>query len=196
MSRHHYRATLHGAFGFALVSVAAFSIWAYAAEFFRHLGGELGMYSAIAMVFLGFSGLILAPLAGGVRPFYSAFLPAFFAYSVLWCVAWFGLKGRAGEWTGAALGCLAFTLISMKILGSAKHWLMAAMVMFILHSAGYFAGDWAMYQYCKPKAQTFAKNSSEWQYWLTLGKLTWGLFYGLGFGAGIGWVFHQSRIEA
>jgi hypothetical protein len=27
-------------------------------------------------------------------------------------------------------------------------------------------------------------------------KLSWGLCYGLGFGAGIGWVFHRARIAA
>jgi hypothetical protein len=196
MPRSLVKDTLHGSLGFALVSVAAFSIWAFAAGFFRHLGGELGMYAAIALVFLGLSGVVLGPLAGGAGRFYKAFLPAFLAYSVLWCVAWFGLKGRTGEWWGAALGCLAFTFIGMKLLGSAKGWLVAAVALFLLHSAGYFAGDWAMYQYCKPKALTFAKNSVDWQQWMTLGKLAWGLFYGLGFGAGIGWVFHQSRIEA
>jgi hypothetical protein len=196
MPRSLFKDTLHGALGFAFVSLVAFSIWAFLPSFFRSLGGEIGLYAAIAVVFLGLSGLVLGPLAGGVGRFYRAFLPAFFAYSVFWCLAWFWLKGREGEWWGAALGCLAFTLIGMKLLGSVKHWLLAAGVLFILHSAGYFAGDWAMYQYCKPKALTFVKNSAEWQQWMILGKLAWGLLYGLGFGAGIGWVFHQARIEA
>jgi hypothetical protein len=196
MQRSLIQDIIRGSIGFAVVSTTAFSVWAFAAGVFRHLGGELFLYVAIACVFLGLSGLLLGPLAGGMGRFYRAFLPAFLAYSVLWCVAWFGLKGRAGEWAGAWIGCLAFTWISMKVLGSAKGWVIAAGVLFLFHSAGYFAGDWAMYQYCKPKALTFAKNSSDWQQWMILGKLSWGFLYGLGFGAGIGWVFHQSRIEA
>ena len=196
MQRSLIKDTLHGGIGFALVSTAAFSVWAFAANFFRNIGGETGLYVAIAIVFLGFSGLVMWPMAGGIGCFYKAFFPAFLDYSALWCVAWFAFQGKVGEWLGSFLGCIVFTHVVMKKFRSEKSRLPVFAVVFLLHSAGYFAGDWAMYQYCKPKALTFAKNSSDWQHWMILGKLAWGLFYGLGFGAGIGWVFHQSRIEA
>lgn len=151
------------------------------------------MYSAIAAVFLGLSGAVLGPLAGGAGRFYRAFLPAFLIYAVLWCAAWFGLKGRAGEWTGALLGCLAFTWISMKMLGGTRGWLLAALGLFVLHTAGYFAGDSAMYDLFVPEAKAAGKGTPEWQQFMTLAKMSWGLFYGLGFGAGIGLVFHRAR---
>jgi hypothetical protein len=187
---------VHGAFGFALVSVAAFSVWAFAAPFFKDFGGELGMYAAIAAVFLGLSGLVLGPLAGGMGRFYKAFLPAFLLYSVVWCAAWFGLKGRTGEWVGIAAGSLAFTLVSMAILGSTRRWLMAALTLFVLQAAGYFAGDWAMYDVWLSKENLAGLKKVDKTQAALLGKLSWGLFYGLGFGAGIGVVFRRARVGA
>lgn len=192
MPRSLLKDTLHGSLGFAVVSIAAFSVWAFGAGWFRNLGGELGMYAAIAAVFLGLSGLVLGPLAGGVGRFYKAFLPAFLIYAVVWTAAWFGLHGRLGEWTGAGAGCVAFAWIAMKMLGSARGWLIAALALFVLHTAGYFAGDWSMYDFWladrmdkKPRPEA-----------VLAAKLSWGLFYGLGFGAGIGWVFNRARIAA
>jgi len=190
------RDVLHGALGFALVSIAAFSVWAFGAGLFRNLGGELVMYAAIAAVFLGLSGIVLGPLVGGGGRFYKAFLPAFLFYAVVWCVAWFGLKGRMGEWTGAAAGCLVFTLISMKLLGSVRGWLAAAIALFVLHTAGYFAGDWAMYDFWLEKKELIAQGNLTKPQLAILAKLSWGLCYGLGFGAGIGWVFHRARVGA
>jgi len=193
-SRSLARDVLQGALGFALVSLAAFSVWAFAGGWFRGHGGELAMYGAIAVIFLGLSGLALGGLAGGAVRFYQAFLPAFFVYSVVWCIAWFGLPDKRGEWLGSILGGVVFTLISFKILGGKRGLLGAALVFVVLHSAGYFAGDWAMHGYWQDEGRRA-------QYlWLThrgfaaLAKLSWGLCYGLGFGAGIGWVFHRARL--
>ncbi len=196
MSRSLSRDVVHGGLGFAVVSIAAFSVWAFAAPLFRGLGGEPAMYAAIAAVFLAGAGLMLGPLAGGMARFYKAFLPAFLAYSILWCAAWFGLGGRLGEWTGAAAGCLAFALIVSRLQGRGGRWLTAAVALFVLHSAGYFAGDWSMYDVFVPKARAVGRESADFQHYMTLAKLSWGLFYGLGFGAGIGWVFHASRRES
>lgn len=196
MTRSLLKDTLHGSIGFAFVSIAAFSVWAFGAEWFRPLGGELGMYAAIAAVFLAGSGIVLGPLAGGVGRFYRAFLPAFFVYAVIWTAAWFAMPDKRGEWIGAAAGCLVFAWIAMKMLGSTRGWLMAALALFVLHTAGYFAGDWSMYDVFVPKAKAAGKGTPDFQQFMTLAKLSWGLFYGLGFGAGIGWVFHKARIAA
>ena len=196
MPRSLLKDTFHGSMGFAIVSMAAFSVWAFGSGWFRTLGGELGMYAAIAAVFIGLSGLVLGPLAGGMGRFYKAFLPAFLVYAVVWTAAWFGLHGRLGEWTGAGAGCVAFAWLSMKMLGSTRGWLIAALALFVLHTAGYFAGDWAMYDVFVPKAKAAGKGTPEFQHFMTLAKLSWGLFYGLGFGAGIGWVFNRARIAA
>ncbi len=192
MPRSLLKDTLYGSIGFAFVSIAAFSVWAFGAGWFRNFGGELGMYAAIAAVFLGLSGLVLGPLAGGVGMFYNAFLPSFFVYAVVWTAAWFALPDKRGEWFGAAAGCLAFAWIAMKMLGSTRGWIIAALALFVLHTAGYFAGDWAMYDFWL--ADRMDKKPSREA--VLAAKLSWGLFYGLGFGAGIGWVFNRARIAA
>ena len=95
MSRSLLRHLLHGALGFALVSIAAFAVWAFGGPWFRGRGGEPAMYAAITAVFLGLSGAVLAPLAGGWGRFYRAFLPAFGVYALVWSLAWFSLLGLA-----------------------------------------------------------------------------------------------------
>ena len=87
-------------------------------------------------------------------------------------------------------------MISMKMLGNRRGWLAASLAFVVLHSAGYFAGDWA-YFYSK----AHGKELSESLGWAVptvrnAGRLAWGVFYGLGFGAGIGWVFHKGRPQA
>jgi hypothetical protein len=110
------RTTLHGSFGFAAVSVAAYSIWAFVP---RTVGGEKGMYALIALVYLGGAGLAMSGLLQGenrLRRFYRMFLPAFFGYALLWSVAWFLIKEPPGgwrlrEWIGAAAGTLFFSWV-------------------------------------------------------------------------------------
>lgn len=187
---------IHGALGFALVSLAAFSVWAFGVRFFKGVGGEPAMYAAIAVVFMLLSGLLLGGLAGGAGRFYKAFVPAFFLYAAVWCAAWFGLGGRQGEWLGAAAGCLVFTWVAMKLAGSSRGWWLVALVLFVLHTGGYFAGDWAMYDVWLNKEHLAELAPADRAQSALLGKLSWGLFYGLGFGAGIGCVFHRARVGA
>ncbi len=190
------RDILHGSLGFGLVSVAAFSVWGFASQFFRDFGGEPAMYAAIAVVFLVLSGLILSPLAGGMGRFYQAFLPAFALYAVVWSAVWFAMRDRTGEWVASAAGCVVFSLISMKILGSLRGWVVATLALFVLHSAGYFAGDWVMHgHFLAPETFKDLPKTDKAQAAL-MGKLAWGLLYGLGFGAGIGWVFNRARVAA
>jgi len=65
-------ATLRGAWSFALVSLAGFSIWAFAGRWFYRNVGEAGLYVAIAAVFLGMTVTrdgqpnVLATVAGVV----------------------------------------------------------------------------------------------------------------------------------
>ena len=57
------------------------------------------------------------------------------------------------------------------------------LVLFITHSAGYFIGGevfYWMHGLSKPHLST-------------LGKLVWGLSYGLGMGLGIGYAFHAAQ---
>jgi hypothetical protein len=148
------------------------------------MGSEIGMYVLIALVFLVGSGLMLSGLLSGenrMLRFYRMFLPAFAGYAVLWSMAWFWIQGRLGEWMGALAGTLFFAWVAWRSVGRAPGFMVGAGVLFALHTAGYFIGGKWMYGilgrgiegWTKPEVAVFAK-------------LGWGLFHGLGFGAGIG----------
>jgi hypothetical protein len=184
---------LWGALAFGVLSVAAFSIWAFGGAWFRGRGGELGLYGAIAAVFVLGSGVLLGCLAGGPGRFYKAFVPAFLLYAVVWCGAWFGLGGRLGEWLGAVIGGSAFVLVCLFMLGHTRGWAPVLILFLVAHCTGYFAGDWA-YACAKTHAREW---SDAWNIPVAgvakLGRLAWGLLYGLGFGAGLAVVFHHGR---
>ena len=182
---------LRGAIGFAVVSVAAFAVWAFAGRWFRGHGGEGALYASIAGVFVILTGLLLHPLVRSgyrVRRFYQAFGPAFAAYAAVWSVFWFWLKLGAGEWLGALLGSLTFVAIIAWSLGGWPAFVRAAGGFFVLHTAGYFAGGQSMallIGLSRQKPVPFLDAPTL----VILAKLSWGLLYGLGFGAGLGYVF-------
>ncbi len=179
------RSTLHGCLGFGLVSVAAYSIWAFVP---RIAGGEIGMYVLIALVYLGGAGLVLSGLLNGegkVSRFYDMFLPAFFGYALIWSLAWFLIKDPPGiklrEWLGAAAGTLFFSWACWNSLKRPAGFWIAALVLFALHTAGYFVGGKWMYGILGSGIEGWTKPQIA-----IVAKLGWGLFHGLGFGAGIG----------
>ncbi len=175
------RSTLHGALGYAAVSVAAYSIWAFAPK----LGGsEMGMYALIALVFLCGTGIALHGLLRGehrMSRFYRLFLPAFFGYALLWSAAWFLIKGRPSEWIGALAGTLFFSFIAWRSLGRAPGFWTGALALFALHTLGYFIGGEWMHGILATGIKGWSKPQVA-----IIAKLGWGFFHGLGFGAGIG----------
>lgn len=167
---------LRGGLGFAVVSTAAFAVWVFGGGWFQGHGGEAAMYAGCCAVFMLLSGLLLHPLLEGqgrVGRFYRLFIPAFLAYAIAWCGGWFWLGAGTGEWVGSLAGSLAFTLVMAAVLQGWRRWWLTALVMFVGHSAGYFAGEQVCYR------SLHSKES----------ELIWGLLYGLGFGAGIGYAF-------
>ena len=185
-------AVLYGAAGFTVVSLAAYSVWAFGGGWFRGRGGGPGLYAAIAAGVLALGGGGVHPLLRGERRlarFYGAFLPAFLAYAVVWSGFWFWLKFGAGEWLGALFGCAAFVALSAWRLGGWGAFWPALAVFFVLHTAGYFAGGWSMGE-LMTQARAEAAGSPERARLAALAKLSWGFFHGLGFGAGLGFVYH------
>lgn len=184
-----------GALGFAGVSVLAYSVWAFGGRWFHRHGGEPALYLAIALVFLGLSGVFLQSLVAGpgrLGRFYRVFLPAFLVYAVVWCAAWFALRSKAGEWLGSLGGTVAFALLASRSLGHLPGARWSAPLLFLTHSAGYFAGGlWMGWLAGRSGREAFPGVDPAW-----LGaaaKLGWGLFHGLGFGAGLGAVFHFAQ---
>ncbi len=189
-----------GAWRFAVVSVCAFSVWAFAGRPVGKAIGEGGLYAVITLVFLALAGLLMHPLARGpraVQRFYSVFVPAFVVYAALWSVAWFTMGFGAGEWIGAAAGSLVFVAICAWRLGSFRSFAAVAAGFFVVHTAGYFAGGYCMGWLKSPEAAQ-AFSSVPKRALVRAGMLAWGVGYGLGFGAGLGLVFRafQSGAEA
>jgi len=179
-----FRSTLHGAIGLGLVSLLAYSIWAFAP---RAAGSEIGMYALIALVYLAGSGLALCGLLRGerrLRRFYAMFLPAFAGYAVLWSLAWFVIKHRLGEWAGAVAGTLFFAWVIWLFLRRPRGFWVGAVLLFVLHTAGYFIGGMWMYGLLDRGIEGWQRHEVA-----VVAKLGWGLFHGLGFGAGIGVAF-------
>lgn len=180
---------------FSAVSIGAFGIWALEGGWFKTRGGEPAMYAVIAAFFIGVSGLLLHPLLGKTEGslirFYKAFVPAFFVYAILWSAAWFALGAGVGEWLGAAAGSVALALIARRILGwrdGARTLAVMVVGVLLLHNAGYFVGSRSM-AWLVGKARSYPRGSEAREAWVFRAKISWGFFYGLGLGAGLGLVF-------
>jgi len=186
---------LRGSIGFAIVSLAGFSVWAFGGKWFQANLGEAGLYSACAIVFLGSSGLLLHPLVQGPRSllrFYNVFIPAFLAYTIVWCTAWFILHFGLGEWLGSLLGSIAFVAVAARRFKNYKGTGKASILLFGFLSAGYFLGGKLMHWIAGPMGAAMLTGFSKTQI-SAIAKLSWGLLYGLGFGAGIGYAFQTLQ---
>jgi len=187
---------VEGGLRFALVSLAAFAVWAFAGRWYRTHGGEPAMYASIAMVFLCYSGFLMHPLMRGPRRlirFYRLFVPAFFAYALLWSGFWFWLKQGVGEWLGALTGCFAFVWISLRLGGVRRFDACLFGIFLVAHTLGYYAGGETM-AWCLERSREAMEGGFTKGQWVVLAKLSWGLFYGIGFGAGMGAVYDRVRV--
>ena len=188
-----------GALGFTVVSLGGFAPWVLAGRWFYRNVGETGLYIACAIMFIGLSGWLLHRLIigpGSLVRFYQLFGLAFVAYAVLWTIAWMTLGGNKGGVAGALVGTTVMGVIFVAGFGAWKALLKVVVVLFVANALGYFLGGWA-YQ-----AVGMLKEGNS--LWIVLGtttrsamaKLAWGVFYGLGFGAGIGHAFHACQADA
>jgi hypothetical protein len=189
------QAMVRGSIGFGIVSLAAFSVWAAAGKWFQIHFGEAGLYGACALVFICSSGLLLHQLMlgpGSLLRFYAVFIPAFLAYAVAWCAAWFLLRFGVGEWLGSFLGTAAFAGALGWRFQNYRNILRVSLVLFGFHSAGYFLGGRVMKWILGPAGSAMLTGLSR-PGLFAVAQLSWGLLYGLGFGAGIGYAFYTVQ---
>ena len=175
---------LRGMTGFTIVSVAGFAPWALGGKWFHQTVGEVGMYIACAVVFIGLSGPLLHKLifGGGLTRFYKLFGIAFTLYAVAWIAGWMKLRGHIGGLVGLFAGTALMGLvlaIAFDALGAA---IRVILVLFVLNAAGYFAGG---------VVEGWVAHSH-----MTVAMLLWGVCYGLGFGAGLGMAFYFCQEKA
>ena len=188
---------LRGALGFTIVSVAGFAVWAFGGRWIHAQAGEAGLYAACAIVFVALSGLLLHPLVAAPRRlvrFYKIFIPAFLLYAAVWSACWFKWRFGLGEWLASLLGSAAFAAVLAIAFRNARSLAWAIIVLFALHSAGYFAGGW-FYKWSNAASGRETLHISKSAAAL-VAKLGWGICYGLGFGAGIGAAFHRLQKNA
>jgi len=172
---------LYGTLSFTAVSTLAYSLWA---------GGWIRpasvLYPSIAAVYLALGGFALSGLvkgAGTATRFALLFAAAFALYAVLWCTFWFGLRGKyfADLW-GAAVGLAPLTWLMLRAFGQERGFLRLFVVILLLHSAGYYLGDYLHDAIRDAHGRRTAT-----------GRLMWGLAHGLGFGAGIGFLLYYCQ---
>src|SRR5688572_12533034 len=174
------RSVAIGATGFTLASLAAYSVWAFAGRPLYRSIGEAGLYSLCAIVFILLGSILLRPLTRiPLARFSAIFTTAFLAYAIAWCAAWFGAKGRPGEWLGSLAGSIAFCIVLAAWFKSWRALLISSLVLFVANSIGYFAGSWSY---------SALRNEHA-----AIAKLAWGFFHGLGMGAGLGFAFYQVQ---
>jgi hypothetical protein len=160
--------------------------------------GEAGLYAVTTAVFLGLAVLMLYPLVSGPRRvwyFCRAFIPAFLAYAVAWCALWFVFGAGLGEWLGSLAGSLVFVALTGWGLGRCRGFVRASAVFFVVHSAGYFAGGWMMGLVLAWQDGGALGGLSD-DFGGILAKLAWGFAYGIGFGAGLGYIYHGFQVRS
>ena len=190
-----FHSVARGSIGFGIVGLAAFSVWAFAGKWFQTHLGDAGLYAACSLVFIGFSGLLLHPLLrgrGALHCFYLVFIPAFFAYAAVWCAAWFLLGFGKGEWIGSLFGAIAFVGVVSWRLHNFHGFLVTSLIVFGLNATGYFLGGQLLHWLLGPTGSAMFNGLSK-PNLMVVAKLAWGLLYGLGFGAGIGYAFHAVQ---
>lgn len=168
-------AMVYGGLALGAVSLLAYSIWA-----FRLVPGAAAMYSSIAAVYIGLTGVLLSRLvrgSGTVGRFALLFAATFAVYAIFWCLFWFGLKGRyQADLFGSAFGLAAMAWLILRAFGRRDGFLPAFAVLFTFHTLGYALGD-----------ELYGAVSG------STGRLLWGAAHGIGFGAGLGSVLHYCQ---
>ena len=190
---------LRGTIGFTLVSLGGFAPWVLAGRWFYRNAGEAGLYAVCAVVFIGLSGLLLHRLIigpGSLVRFYKIFSLAFVAYATAWTIGWMALGGNTGSIAGLLAGTAAMGAILAHGFAARGVALKIAAVLFVANAAGYFIGGWAHNAILTLKEGNAVGIVLEKSTRAMLSKAAWGLFYGLGFGAGIGCAFHTCQTTA
>ncbi len=181
---------------FTLVTLLSFSVWAFGSRIFS---SEPSLYAMCALVFLSLGGFSLTPGSvlekrKDIAGFCLRFALGFTAYAVLWSVSWFTFRDTFGEILGSFCGLLAFLAILRRETTSSRSLLTATAIVFLWHTLGYYTGGMA-YQALQGRGQLGLPLPFEPNTIVTLARLSWGFFFGLGFGLGLASLIQRPRIS-
>jgi hypothetical protein len=177
---------LRGIIGFTLVSVGGFAPWPIFERWFRSMG-EMDLYIACLVMFIGLSGVCLHRLIigpGSLPRFYKLFSLAFTAYAVAWVAIWVLLRGNAGGIGGLLGGACAMGFVLTLAFDAPRAIGKVVVALFVLNALGYYLGG-----------RLHGKLAIDHR---AVGMLLWGVCYGVGLGAGLGLAFYscQERVRA
>ncbi len=190
---------LRGALGFCLVSIAGFVPWAIFGRPLGQILGEAGMYAVCAVVFIALAGLFLHRLilgTGSLSRFYRLFAIAFTAYSILWIAGWMLLRGHPGSLVGLLAGTAIMGWMLTKAFEASDALVPVILVLFAANTAGYFIGGWVEGGLMGMKEMQLMGTPVPRRTQMRIAMLSWGVFYGLGLGAGLGYAFHRCQRAA
>jgi hypothetical protein len=105
---------------------------------------------------------------------------------------WFVFGAGLGEWLGSLAGSVGFALLCGWVFGNMRSVVGASAVLFLTHSTGYFVGGLAMGWLMGTRDSGLLGDVPA-DVIAVVAKLSWGFFYGLGFGAGLGYTFHVGQ---
>jgi hypothetical protein len=188
-----------GGVGFGLVGLAAFGVWSFGGQALTSAVGEPGLYALCALVFIGLAGIVFGQIVigpGGTQRIYALFTLSFLAYAASWCAAWFGLRGSLlAEVVGAVVGSAAMAGLLAWGFGASNQFLRVGLALIVLNSLGYFLGEvWWRWLPSEGGAQLFGHLLNRPQR-IQFSQLGWGLIFGGGFGAGIGYALFLCQQE-
>lgn len=177
------RAAGIGALGFALVSVAAFSLWAFGGRALARSITPNGLYGVIALVMLMGGAWVFRPLIIGRNwgRFAALFACGFLLFAAAWMIGYMiRAPYRLGEWGGVVAGPILLAAVLCRGFGARRRRVFCATVLAASHLGGYLAAD-----------RLFALEALQ----NRAGMLIWGLVYGAVFGAGLGATLYVCQEE-
>src|ERR1044071_4616608 len=104
-----------GAIGFGVVSLCVFATVAFGERWMYHNLGLFGSYIVWIVLFIVLSGAVFGSLIVVDRwrlpKFYLLWAGAFFAYAVIWMIAYFTIGRTKGEVIGSLVGSIFMALV-------------------------------------------------------------------------------------
>jgi len=168
-----------GAGGFAAAGCVVFAAVAAGHDRLQNNLGEIGANACWAGLFILLGGGLLSRLVIGPRRlvrFYILFAIAFLLYGAGWTAVYFPLRSELGEWLGSLLGATMLGLTLATAFDAARQAPKIITVLFLTRSAGYFCGVFV---------HRAVPGIGGW--------MLWGIAYGLGLGAGLGYALYTCQ---
>lgn len=175
---------LRGMLGFTIVSIAGFLPWPIIDRWLP-AWRETQLYISCTVIFIGLSGICLHRLIigpGSLSRFYKLFSLSFIAYAIGWIALWMLFRDQAGTIAGGLAGTAAMGAILSLAFGAPRAMPAVIVALFVLNTLGYFVGE-----------RIALKLIIDHRF---VAVILWALFYGLGFGAGLGVAFHSCQSQA